>query len=72
MAPGHVEVSAGRVEAGRIGLESVGVLDAPSAGSVSAVRRTWQLQGELLRCDVEMAALGHAMGWHLSAELRRG
>jgi hypothetical protein len=71
MAPGHVEVSAGRVEGSRISLESVGVLDAPSAASVSAVKRTWWLEGEALRYDVEMSALEQPMSWHLSAELRR-
>lgn len=71
MAPGHVEVSTGRVEGTRVSLESVGVLDAPSAAPVSAVRRTWWLEGDLLRYEVEMAALDQAMSWHLSAELRR-
>ena len=71
MAPGHVEVATGRVEATRISLESIGVLDAPSAARVSAVRRTWWLEGDLLRYEVEMAALDQAMSWHLSAELRR-
>ena len=71
MAPGHVEVSTGRVEGTRISLESIGVLDAPSAARVSAVRRTWWLEGDLLRYEVEMAALDQAMSWHLSAELRR-
>ena len=71
MAPGHVEVSAGRVDGSRISLESIGVLDAPSAASVSAVKRTWWLEGDVLRYAVEMAALDQPMGWHLSAELRR-
>jgi len=71
MAPGHVEVSTGRVKGMRISLESVGVLDAPSAAPVSAVRRMWWLEGELLRYEVEMAALDQPMSWHLSAELRR-
>jgi len=72
MAPGHVEVSAGRVAGSRISVESVGVLDAPSAARVSAVKRAWWLDGEQLRYDVEMAALDQPMNWHLSAELRRG
>jgi hypothetical protein len=71
MAPGHVEVSAGRVEGSRISLDSLGVLDVPSAASVSAVKRAWWLDGELLRYDVEMAALDQPMSWHLTAELRR-
>jgi len=71
MAPGHAEVSTGRVEGTRITLESAGVLDAPSAASVSAVKRTWWLDDDLLRYDVEMSALDQPMSWHLSAELRK-
>jgi len=71
MAPGHVEVSLGCVDGSRISFESIGVLDAPSAASVSAAKRTWWLEGEVLRYDVKMAALDQAMSWHLSAELRR-
>jgi hypothetical protein len=71
MVPGHAELSTGRVEGTRVSLASVGVLDAPSAASVSAVKRTWWLDGEVLRYDVEMAALDQPMTWHLSAELRR-
>jgi len=71
MAPGHAEVSIGLVEGSRLSVESTGVLDTPSAAPVSAVRRTWWLDGEILRYDVEMSALGEPMSWHLSAELRR-
>ena len=71
MAPGHVEVSVGRVEANRISLLSTGVLDAPSAASVSSVKRIWWFDGDALHYDVEMAALDQPMSWHLSAELRR-
>jgi hypothetical protein len=72
MAPGHVEVSTGSVEGTRISLASVGVVDAPSASGVSAVKRTWWLEGDVLRYDLEMSALDQPMSWHLSAELRRG
>jgi hypothetical protein len=71
MAPGHAEVSTGSVDGTRISLSSVGVLDAPSAAAVSAVKRTWWLDGEVLRYDLEMSALDQPMTWHLSAELRR-
>lgn len=71
MVPGHAELSTGRVEGTRVSFESVGVLDSPSAASVSAVKRTWWLDGDVLRYDVEMAALDQPMTWHLSAELRR-
>lgn len=50
----------------------VGVLDTPSAATMSAVERTWWLDGEVLRYDIEMAALDQPMSWHLSAELTRG
>jgi hypothetical protein len=71
MAPGHVEVSAGSVDGTRITLASVGVVDAPSAAAVSAVTRTWWLEGDALRYDLEMSALDRPMTWHLAAELRR-
>ena len=71
MAPGHVEVSSGSVEETRINLASVGVVDAPSATNVSAVTRTWWLDGDLLRYDLEMSALDQPMTWHLAAQLRR-
>jgi hypothetical protein len=48
------------------------VLDAPSAARVSAVKRTWWVEDELLRYLVEMATLDQPMSWHLRAELRRG
>jgi hypothetical protein len=71
MAPGHVEVSAGSVEGTRITLASIGVADAPSAAGVSAVTRTWWLEDDVLRYDLEMSALDQPMSWHLAAELRR-
>ena len=71
MAPGHVEVSTGSVEASRISLESRGLMDTPSSSRVSGVKRTWWLEDDVLRYDLEMSAKGQPMGWHLSAELRR-
>ena len=71
MAPGHAEVSTGSVEGTRITLASVGVLDAPSAAAVSAVTRTWWLEHDVLRYELEMSALDQPMSWHLAAELRR-
>jgi len=71
MAPGHVEVSTGSVEGPRISLASVGVVDTPSARAVSAVKRTWWLEGDVLRYELEMSALDQPMTWHLAAELRR-
>lgn len=71
MAPGHAEVSRGAVDGTRITLASTGVMDAPSASEVSEVTRTWWLEGDLLRYDLEMSAKGQPMSWHLSAELRR-
>jgi len=71
MAPGHVELSTGSVDGTRISLASLGVLDAPSAAPVSAVKRSWWLDGEVLRYDLEMSARDQPMTWHLSAELRK-
>ena len=71
MAPGHVEVSTGSVEGTLISLASVGVVDAPGARAVSAVKRRWWLEGDVLRYELEMSALDQPMTWHLAAELRR-
>ena len=71
MAPGHGEVSTGSADGQRISFSSVGVLDAPSAAAVSAVKRTWWLDREVLRYDLEMSARDQPMTWHLGAELRR-
>lgn len=71
MAPGHVEVSTGSVDGTRITVASGGVVDAPSAARVSAVARTWWLEDDVLRYELEMSALDHPMTWHLAAELRR-
>jgi hypothetical protein len=71
MAPGHVELSTGSVAGTRITFDSGGVLDTASAASVSAVKRAWWLEGDLLRYDLEMSARGQPMSWHLSAALRR-
>jgi hypothetical protein len=71
MAPGHAEVSIGSVEGSRITLVSVGVVDAPSGSRVSAVKRTWWLEDDVLRYDLEMSARDQPMTWHLGAELRR-
>ena len=72
MAPGHAEVSTGSAGGTRIELASTEVLDTTSAAPVAAVKRTWWLEGDVLRYDLEMSALDQPMSWHLSAELRRG
>lgn len=71
MAPGHVEFSSGSVEGMRVTLVSSGVLDSPSAAPVAGVRRTWRLEDDVLRYDLEMSARDQPMTWHLSAALRR-
>lgn len=71
MGPGHVEISTGSVDGTRITFASVGVMDTPSADAVSAVKRTWWLDGDVLRYDLEMSALDQPMTWHLAAALRR-
>jgi hypothetical protein len=71
MGPGHVEMSTGSVEGSRITLASVEVVDTPSADAVSAVKRTWWLDGDVLRYELEMSAVDQPMTWHLAAELRR-
>ena len=68
---GVVEVHAGRAENGRIDLELVEMATSPTAVDVTGVRRSLALDGDVLRYEVHMAAVGHELTFHLEAELRR-
>jgi THAP4-like, heme-binding beta-barrel domain len=68
---GIVEVLEGRLEAGRIDLASAAVVGTSSAKQVSAIERQFELDGDLLRYTLAMAAVGQPLQNHLTAELRR-
>ena len=68
---GIAEQAEGRLEGMRLTLLSRQAVMAPSAARVDAVRRIWELDGDVLRYEVDMAALGEPMQFHLAAQLRR-
>ncbi|MGF1595614.1 MAG: FABP family protein [Acidimicrobiales bacterium] len=72
---GIVEIYAGTVDGAVDGTviemqtRSIGLT--PTAKSVTDVRRRFELDGDTLRYDVAMAAVGQPLTHHLSAELHR-
>jgi hypothetical protein len=69
--PGIVEVLEGRLEGGRIDLASTTVATTSTAVEVTALRRVFELRGDVLAYTLSMAAVGQPLQHHLSAELRR-
>jgi hypothetical protein len=68
---GLVEVDEGMVRGGHVELTSTLVARTPSAKEVTEVRRVLDVDGDVLRYRVEMAAVGKPLQFHLEAELRR-
>ena|SRR2546421_3599158 len=68
---GLVEVDEGEVRGGRIELVSTLVARTPSAKEVTEVRRLLDVDGDVMRYELEMAAVGQPRQFHLAAELRR-
>lgn len=68
---GVVEVAEGTIEAGRIELRTTTVAGTASAKRVDALERDLVLDGDELRYDLRMAAVGVPLTHHLSATLRR-
>lgn len=66
---GITEILTGTVDGGRVTLRSTGLHSAPTAKVVEAVGRTFEVSGETLRYDVEMAFGEHELQPHLRAEL---
>ena len=65
------EILTGSVEGGRIGLRSRSLTSAPSAKHVEAVARTYEVDGDVLTYDVQMAFGDHELQPHLGARLTR-
>ena len=68
---GIVEAAIGSFDGGVLALRSSGLLGTPSAKHVDIVERRYELDGEIMRYTIAMAAVGVPLTHHLSAELRR-
>jgi THAP4-like, heme-binding beta-barrel domain len=68
---GVVEVSEGTVDGGRLELSSTAVHCTTTAKEVSALRRVVEVEGDRLRYQLDMAAVGQPRSPHLTAALTR-
>lgn len=69
---GVVELAEGQVTGTTIELETTAVACTGSAKPVTALRRRYEVDGDTLRYEVWMAAVGMPLTHHLHGELRRG
>jgi hypothetical protein len=67
---GAVEVLVGTVAGGALRLASQAVVTTPTAKRIDAIERDVDLDGDVLRYRIRMAAVGEPMTHHLAAELR--
>jgi len=68
---GIVEVQEGRQHGGRIDLRSTTTAMTATAKQVTALQRTFDLDGDRLTYALAMAAVGQPLQHHLAAELHR-
>lgn len=68
---GITEVQEGSFDGHRLRLTSTAVARTATAKEVRALERDLELDGDVLRYELRMAAVGHPMIWHLRAELHR-
>lgn len=68
---GVVEVEEGTVEGARFRLATTAVAATASAKRVDRLERDLEVDGDVLRYELRMAAVGQPLRFHLAAELRR-
>jgi hypothetical protein len=68
---GVAEVTEGRLEPDRLELRPKVVATTTSAKVVTSIERDFHFDGEGLRYDLRMAAVGHPLTHHLAADLKR-
>jgi hypothetical protein len=68
---GIIEIQEGAVDRQRITTTSMLVGKTTTAKDVTQIERTIEVEGDVLRYEVRMAAVGRPLQHHLSAELKR-
>jgi nitrobindin-like protein len=76
LATGHVEVALGTLTAATVSrtvveLESASILRTPTTKDVTAIRRRFELDGDVLTYDSWMAAVGTPITLHIRGQLHR-
>jgi hypothetical protein len=66
---GIAEVSEGTLHGRRLELAAVQIATTATAKAVSDVRRVYERRGDVLWYQLDMAAVGQPLGFHLEAEL---
>lgn len=68
---GVTEIAEGTASEGAIDVRSTSIQGTSTAKEVTELRRSYRIDGETLRYELQMAALGHPLSGHLRGELRR-
>lgn len=68
---GITEIHHGRINGGQLVLEPCSLGLAPTAVEVTEVRRRFEVDGDVMRYELTMAAVGQPLQLHLEAELLR-
>jgi len=68
---GVVETAAGTLAADHLTLDSLAVVGTVTAKPIESVSRRYELDGDVLRYTIAMAAVGQPLTHHLRAELHR-